>query len=1238
MRRRTKNKNRRRGSSGAGTPAQLLGDQLQLRVEPGRISPAARTVYGVERYTDPLQSGTPRQLLPKYAVTLNGTSEYINAGSIGANRNRTITAWVKVNSLPGTNARFFSNTSNSPTANSGLDCYVTSTGEVGLFLDGVATVSSAGVITAGTWYLLSVTVASDGTVSAAINASEVVAGAVADVTSGNDLLLGRYGLSSTSFLNGAFDDIRVYDGVLSQADLLAIAGLSTGSQSGVAVSLVPSRHYRCEDPVTSVTLRNSGSLGSAADATITTAAIATVRGTASPVYSFANSVGGTQAWCSDGVDDYLDTQLTLDGATAFTVWRRARYLSTNAYDLDGFINSLGSAIQFGRNTGDNEIYFAYTNESGGQVYQPAVTIPDGEIHTLSVSAEVGGNYSAWLNGTELVDTAVGSPFTAISNSETFWIGENSNAGSPHNSHTEYYEYLIADRVLTDDELTWLETGGQSGTAIDFENDASILLYTDFSQQTATQIVNQANRNLPILKASGSAAGELTMVPRGESDTTTDVDQADYSYRTAIYLPGDTWARADMGSALIPATGDFDISVDFNLHATDSADTFQTLLSQFKTSSTDGRVLWRINKASLYLDFLIVNASPGNAQLQSGNNAITVGKWHTARVARVGNVFTMWLDGVQVATQTVAVTVDTTSNTFIGQGEEQLTTHDEFNGLISNIDFNGTQYLTTPNETISGSTLTNASYVNVVRGKPGTLQHTGIAPRDMPLSSPCVTLNGSTEYLTLPVDLSGASSWKFSAWLKTSDAGNFVILEARDADNDGYLISYSSGTLFVSSDTTDNGVAISSLVDGSWHLLEVEFTGSFSIVTLDGTIIDTTALSAVASLARTDVVVGRRVDGDVATHFTGNVGLIEFTVDGVSSNYPLTEGAGDVAHDVSGNGNDGTITGTLANIWTNQTNVPGSGTLVEDGYSVGTWFDGANDYFSRANLLGGSAKLCVSLWMRVDSLAATRVVIGEYVPTGNQRGFLLVVETDGKVRITVSENGTTVANASTATSVITAGQLHHVSMTFDAGTVVYEIDGNTVGTVWSDTARTFVYGSTADFEVGAYDGGSFPFAGTQSQLLVHKDPTVVWDAATKAAIRAAGKTSDVAAIVSDLGGAAWYFPDAKTETLQNLPSLTVNGAPEQWVVPAGTGLPAISYGPGLLPPNCSLDLYCNEDDAPFSQGLAALLTDGDYAYDDGGPEGDSLFRKTDNSNGEELAVIKPAATGAELTILEAWDSD
>lgn len=1406
---------------------------IALRVEEEYQDPTTRQINGTVRYANATTSGSPRQMQTKYGLYNNlGTTDYALLGSIPneldfqEEDNFTISLWVLCSGSHDAGA--FIGTSD---VASGWEFIHASARQVVFNWFGATNIKGAATApidlhTINQWTHL--VARWDGVLFKifvngvdATDAEYATGLPLGDASAAIDNLRLFQRVDGTyEKVRTRIDDVRIYDTALSNTDIATLASATQGQVPPV-LSTVPICHWTFEDAVLSPTLRNSGSLKEA-DLSIT-GSLSNLRSELG-YFSYANTVGYGASFTTDGVDDYIDTQVTLDGATAYTVWRRAKYLSTDGFDFDGFFNTNSAAIQIGRNDGVTGGAFRYTHVSSAPLNTGVGQYPNGEIFTSSLSAS-GDEYTVKLNGAQIAYQASGINMGTISNSKGYYIGAFQANVPPaeHYSNTEYYEYLIASRLLTSDELAWLDSGGTVGTAIDFVNDPDILLYYDFENQHPTLVENLANPALPGI----IVGGEWSRVPASDVDTTKDVEQDGASYTTAfgVLQPNIIQGNLDLGAQYIPSTGDFDLSFDFVVFAYDTGDTDNSLLTQY-TAGVEGRFLVTAEKGSESLA-IFIGSSGGNIDIETSANSITIGKWHTARVTRVGDLFTLYLDGQAGATATSAVVLQAT-NTFLGQSTT-LTSHDEFYGLITNVDFgDGNTFLTTQGETspdpaiqevsfradfdgasgptraelgitpigptddydismdilvnsfpagedyslitqyttggagrsfflflrnngtllagingaatapessvgaiqagrwynvratrvgnvfavyidgvkvaeetnpgvsiqqqpmtlagtatgtttdrfdgimanvriesgdvlteyltrdiaLPGATLTNATVafadvglVDVIQGRPGTLTYTGLVPRDAVISSPAPAFNGSSEHVSFPgvsvADLQTVA-WDITLMVKDSDTTAFeTIWGCTDSAAANSIFKLEKANTSVGSiqvrlrntaaATVLDFESVAIVFDGEWHKVRLVHDGSNNVSLYVDDVLDSIGtITPSGTCSANRMSIAALIPAASPAYAPCTVFALDVSFDGAKvGTWPACESSGEIVWDVSGNGNHGTGAPTARTGTQNASDV-----LITSGFAKGMHFDGASDSYSRATLVGGATRFCVAGKVLLDALSTSYIIASEDLDTGNQQSWFVAVDSSGNLFLKVSSSGTnpSSSNVTTTGSPISAGQLHSFSITWEGGTVVIEVDGVVQATTGSSQATMFA--STADFHIsGRENASSFPFGGVLSHLLVHKDPTVAWTTATKAAIRAAGTTAEVQAIVDSLGGTAWYFPDGSSnETLQGLASgWTTNGTPEERIIPAGAGVP-ISYGPGVLAPGQSLDLYCGENESPYAARLSGFVADGIYAFGDGN-EGNIIFTYG-NENYEELVVLEnPDSSDRPTTILD-----
>lgn len=470
--------------------------------------------------------GDLRQQRFKRALTFNGTSEHAELNGFATPTGSfTVSLWHKGNAIPPNDGGIIGKWKASGNQRSFLISIDGITGHLLAYQSADGTASISRIVESdfgdGVWRHITVvfsaelgfpTIYVDGA-AAVMAGSGTAVGNIYD--SPAPLEIGRFTKSYVYASSCSVDDVRIFDTALPATEIRNLARQKPG-QKPARISSVPLLHYKLDDPTTSPYIRNSGSLGSSGDAIIT-GTISNVRGTVSDRYCYANEVGHSPSFTTDGVNDYIDTQLTLVDITEFTVWRRARYLSTNGFDFDGFYNDGGEAIRIGRDNGNTNIY---ANMGDLVALTPGNSIPDNTVHTISARSRVGGSYRLELNGVAVsAGAATMSAFTGQNISYKIGAQQSTSGGVSHYGHVEYYEYLIADRVLSNAELTWLETGGESGTAIDFVNDPNILVYYNFKERSPNLIENLANPDLPGVMSVG---GEWSAVDRDESDITKDI--------------------------------------------------------------------------------------------------------------------------------------------------------------------------------------------------------------------------------------------------------------------------------------------------------------------------------------------------------------------------------------------------------------------------------------------------------------------------------------------------------------------------------------------------------------------------------------------------------------------------------------------------------------------------------------------------------------------------------------------
>jgi RHS repeat-associated protein len=189
------------------------------------------------------------------AVRLEGTNDYIALGSnLNILRNvpaATLTAWIKINTLPGSGASMelvsFSKNAGGPTSSSRARIKLIGTGTAANLIGGGRSTDSENLLdvqatgtalAASTWYHVAGVIDYTGkTVKLYVNGSQAASGTTSFAsnttpdTASSSAALGAEEDGSAGFFNGMLDEVRVYSRALSADE---IAGLAGGTGTGLA--------------------------------------------------------------------------------------------------------------------------------------------------------------------------------------------------------------------------------------------------------------------------------------------------------------------------------------------------------------------------------------------------------------------------------------------------------------------------------------------------------------------------------------------------------------------------------------------------------------------------------------------------------------------------------------------------------------------------------------------------------------------------------------------------------------------------------------------------------------------------------------------------------------------------------------------------------------------------------------------------------------------------------------------
>jgi hypothetical protein len=137
------------------------------------------------------------------------------------------------------------------------------------------------------------------------------------------------------------------------------------------------------------------------------------------------------------------------------------------------------------------------------------------------------------------------------------------------------------------------------------------------------------------------------------------------------------------------------------------------------------------------------------------------------------------------------------------------------------------------------------------------------------------------------------------------------------------------------------------------------------------------------------------------------------------------------------------------------------------------FSGTDYATLGARLTSGSlSSISAGAWVSTTNASSLqKIICGEYTNTGNQRGWLLYLDTTGRARILVSINGSTLCFRDSNIAV-NDGLTHHVAASFDGANLNIYIDGVLDNGALTGTIPASIFSSTASFEIGRINNDLF----------------------------------------------------------------------------------------------------------------------------------------------------------------------
>lgn len=579
----------------------------------------------------------------------------------------------------------------------------------------------------------------------------------------------------------------------------------------------------------------------------------------------------------DGTGDYLtvpDNAAFDLGSGDFTIEAWLYITSGNSTGIGGagWISQWSSgttqAWYFGTTSGNTFVLGYTTNGTTVQI------ISSGYVVTTSLNQWVhfavsksGTSVKLFVNGVQTGSTGTLSG-TIYNSSDAITLGFNQGAGSGW----ELFGYMSNARVV-------------KGSAV----------YTaNFTPPTA-----------PLTAISGTSL--LTCQSNRFIDNSTNAfaitRNGDVSVqRFSPFSPSAAYSASTIGgSGYFDGTGDY-LSVpdnnafslgtnNFTIEAwiyPTSTGSFPTIFAQY--NGTSDSVFFCLGNANTSLLFYVYGTT--NITLTAAS-AITLNTWQHVAAVRNGNTFTVYRNGVSVATNTTSLTV-TNSTAKVTVGGVEGASPYPFFGYISNLRVvNGTAVYTagftpptSPVTAITNTQLlcdfTNAGIIdNAMMNDLETVGNAQISTTQSKFGGSSMYFDGTGDYLTIPSSQNfnfGTGNFTVEFWYRTAATGTHTIIDNNYATAPNFTVQPASGSmkLYINGSSTI-------LTESSTHSANVwyhyAFVRSGSTITMyrDGTSVASATYSGAVG------------NGAVAMYIGGSTGGGGYYVNGYIDDLRITKG-------------------------------------------------------------------------------------------------------------------------------------------------------------------------------------------------------------------------------------------------------------------------------------------------------------------------------------------------------------
>jgi len=440
----------------------------------------------------------------------------------------------------------------------------------------------------------------------------------------------------------------------------------------------------------------------------------------------------------------------------------------------------------------------------------------------------------------------------------------------------------------------------------------------------------------------------------------------------------------------------------------------------------------------------------------------------------------------------------------------------------------------------------------------------------------------------------------------------------------------------------------SATTGVWYVLRLYTNGD---VYIDGALAGNTGGTMDAT--ETIFLGARNNGGNDATWWSGTMSTAKIYSNGALAQYNFTEGAGDTAYDVSGNGNHGTInnasTGTEgAGFWAGRIDGEANALNNNNGFSKRMLFDGVDDFvdvFDNETVpavyqsLSDDITIEANIWRASSGGSDAHVwrvaeTVAELRQIGTSAGlgipFSFGVDGD-KIALGVTDDYTTGSENRQANTTLSRFTPYHIKVVISGDNYEFFLDGV------SDGSGTFTT-ATGDRSVGA-NSSTLTF-GSRSKDSGVRDSNmvdgVIWGAKIS--------TDSGATVIGSWNGYGNTDADWTDQIGSN--NGTVNGSPALLRIPADTSEPTKDvFGDTLTNPaitdgyndsETELDAYnIAEGDNPSpatnnNSDLDAIEFGEDLSSNDA-----AFMRLTSSTQNDRLITFEDDLTGEDKELVEKF---